>query len=117
MPHALDAQSLERTRARRALADSALSLLVACAAIVMFLPPLVQATTASVLRTVATGLAIALALPLHWVWLGLAARRMGRPVAGWLALAVLLFPVGGAAALILLAWLLHEPDAQPSAAH
>lgn len=117
MPQALDAESLLRTRARRALADSALSLLVGCAALVMFLPPLVQATTASVLRTLAAALAIALALPLHWVWLGLAARRMGRPAAGWVALAVLLFPVGGAAALILLAWLLHEPGAQPSAVH
>lgn len=117
MPHALDAESLLRTRARRALADSALSLLLACAALAMFLPPLVQATTASVLRTVATALAIALALPLHWIWLGLAVRRMGRPVLGWVALSVLLFPVGGAAALILLAWLLHEPEVQPSAAH
>lgn len=117
MTHEVPAEAVLRVRARRALADSALSLLVACAATAMFLPPLVQATTASVLRTVGAGLALLLALVLHWVWLGLAVRRMGRPVLGWVALAVLLFPVGGAAALILLAWLLHEPDAEPSVAH
>jgi hypothetical protein len=93
--------------ARRALADSALALVAACAAITMFLPPMVTDTIASVPRIVGLGLVIALALPLHWVLLGIGARRMGRPVAGWVALSVL-FPVGGAAALILLSWLLHE---------
>jgi hypothetical protein len=94
--------------ARRALADSALALVAACAAIAMFLPPMVTTTVASVPRTVALGLVIALAMPLHWVLLGIAAKRMDRPVAGWVAGAVLLFPVGGAAALILLAWLIDE---------
>lgn len=103
--------------ARRALTDSALCLAAACAALAMFLPPWVTDTVASVPRTVATALALALALLLHWVLLGLGAQRMGRPVLGWVALAVLLFPVGSAAALILLAWLLHEPEAHPSAAH
>lgn len=103
--------------ARRALTDSALCLATACAAVAMFLPPWVTDTVASVPRTVATALALALALLLHWVFLGLGAQRMGRPALGWVALAVLLFPVGSAAALILLAWLLHEPEARPSAAH
>ena len=102
--------------AHRALADSTLALLVACFAVALFLPPWAQATTESLLRTVGTGLVIALALPLHWVFLGIAARRMHRSVAGWVGLSVLLVPVGSAAALILLAWLLAEPEAQPAAA-
>ena len=65
---------------------------------------------------VATGLAIALAMPLHWVFLGIAARRLGRSVAGWVGLSVLLFPVGSAAALILLAWGLTEPGPDAHAA-
>lgn len=104
--------------AHRALIDATLALLAAVAGIVMFLPPWVHATTDSVLRTVGAGLLIALALPLHWVFLGIAARRMQRSVAGWVGLAVLLFPLGGAAALILLAWLLAEqgrPDPQAAA--
>lgn len=104
--------------AKRALADSALALLAACGAIAMFLPPMVVSTTASVPRTVALGLAIAVAMPLHWVFLGMAARRMGRSVLGAVAAAVLLFPVGGAAALMLLAWLAHEePQGLPAAQH
>ena len=102
--------------AQRALFDSTLALLVAIAAIAMFLPPMVHATAASVPRTVATGLAIALAMPLHWVFLGIAARRLGRSVAGWVGLSVLLFPVGSAAALILLAWGLTEPGPDAHAA-
>lgn len=104
--------------AKRALADSALALIAGCAAIAMFLPPMVDSTTASVTRTVAVALAIAVALPLHWVLLGMAARRMGRSVLGSVSAAVLLFPVGGAAALILLAWLAHEePQGLPAASH
>lgn len=102
--------------AMRALADSALALLVACIGIAMFLPPLVAETIASVLRTVATALAIAVALPLHWTFLGIGVRRMGLRVVPWVALAVLLFPVGAVAALVLLAWFAHEHQVQPSAA-
>lgn len=104
--------------ARRALADSALALVAACAAIGMFLPPMVYATVESVPRTVALGLVIALAVPLHWVLLGIAARRLGRSVLGWVAGAVLLFPVGGAAALILLSWQQEdEAHTLPAASH
>jgi predicted ABC-type exoprotein transport system permease subunit len=104
--------------ARRALADSTLALIAACAAIAMFLPPMLTATVASVPRTVAVALVIALALPLHWILLGIAARRMDRSVAAWVGGAVLLFPVGGAAALILLSWLLdEEPQGLPAASH
>jgi hypothetical protein len=103
--------------AQRALFDSLLAWLAGCAAIAMFLPPLVQATTASLPRTIGTGLVIALAVPLHWVYLGIAARRMHRSVSGWVGLSVLLFPVGSAAALILLAGLLAEPEGRPAAAH
>ena len=104
--------------ARRALADSTLALVVAGAGIASFMPPLVTATTASVLRTVATALAIAVAVLLHWAFLGVGARRMGQRVVPWVALSVLLFPVGAVAALILLGWFAHEQHLQaaPSAA-
>src|SRR5574337_31183 len=100
----------------RALADSALALLVACIGIAMFLPPLVAETVASVLRTAVTALAIAVALPLHWAFLGIGVRRMGLRVVPWVALAVLLFPVGAVAALVLLGWFAHEREVQLSAA-
>lgn len=107
---------LSAKTAQRALADSALALLAACVAITMFLPPLATATLASVPRAVAAGLTLLLALPLHWLYVAIAARRLGRPVAAWVGMAVLLFPVGGAAALILLAGLLHQHEPRAAAA-
>ena len=104
--------------ARRTLADSTLALIAACAGIAMFLPPMLSSTVASVPRTVAVALVIALALPLHWILLGIAAKRMGRSVGTWVGVAVLLFPGGGAAALILVNWLLdEEPQGLPAALH
>ena len=108
--------------AQRPLIDATLALLAALAGIAMFLPPLVQATTGSVLRSVGAGLLIALAMLSHWVFLGIAARRLNRSVAGWVGLSVGLFPVGGAAALILLAWLLADEQGRadppaPAGAH
>lgn len=103
------------TPAQRALATSTLALLVAIGCIVLFLPPLVGHTVASVPRTVVVGLLLAGAIGLHWVYLGIAASRLARSVAGWVALAVLLFPIGGAMALILLGWF-DDERAPPQAA-
>ena len=102
--------------AQRALFDSTLALLAAITAMAMFLPPLLQATTVSLPRMLTTGLVIALTLPLHWVFLGIAAHRLGRSVARWVGLSVLLFPVGSAAALMLLAWGMTEPGPDGHAA-
>jgi len=98
--------------ARRALTDASLALVAATVSAALFVPPLLSATLASPLRLAAAALALAVALPLHWLWLGRGVRRMGRSVRGWLALA-LLFPMGGAAALLLLMGFLDEPGAQP----
>lgn len=100
---------------QRALGASTVALVVALACIALFLPPLLQATIGSVLRTTVTAVALACALLLHWVFLGLAARRMQRSVAAWVGLSVVLFPVGSAAALILLSWLGDERS-EPAAA-
>lgn len=108
---------MTETPAQRALAASSLALLVALGCIVMFLPPLVGHTVASVPRTVLIGLLLAGAVALHWVFLGIGAARMARSVAGWVALAVLLFPIGGAMALILLGWLGDEAAPSQPAAH
>ncbi len=94
---------------QRALAASAVSLLVACACLALFLPPMVNTTVTSVPTTVFVGMAMAAAIVLHWVFTGIAAQRMARSVAGWVALS-LLFPVGGVAALVLLAWFGDEAE-------
>lgn len=88
---------------RQALAASTIALLATVACIAMFLPPLVQHTTASVPRIVLLGIGILVGMFAHWIYLGRAAARLGRSVFGWVLLAVLLFPLGGVAALLLLA--------------
>jgi hypothetical protein len=108
---------MPETPAQRALTASTIALVAAVACCALFLPPLADRTTSTVLRTVATALALAVALPLHWVFLGIAARRMRRSVAGWVLVAVLLFPIGGAAALILLSWFASEAAAPAPAPH
>lgn len=104
------------TPAQRALAASTIALVVAVAALLLFLPPFFERFLASVAHVVGTALVLATALLLHWIFLAIGARRMGRAVTVWLILAVLLFPVGGAAALILLSWFGDEAGmAAPSA--
>lgn len=100
--------------AQRALGASTLALVVACACIAAFLPPMVEATVQSVPRMALLGCAIAAGLLLHWAFVGIAAHRLARSVAGWVSLAVLLFPIGGIAALILLGFFGDEEPHQPA---
>ena len=104
------------TAVRHSLADSAIALAFACAGIAMFMPPMVHTTVESLPRIIASGLVIAVAVPLHWVWLVAAVRAMGRRVAAPLAAAVVLFPVGGALALALLARTVAQGEAGEVAA-
>lgn len=88
--------------AQRALAGSAAALFAALGCIALLLPPLAERTLATPPRTALTVLALAGAMLLHWWLLGRAARRLSQSVAAWVGLSVLLFPVGSAAALLLL---------------
>ncbi|WP_425261129.1 hypothetical protein ACPOLB_09660 [Rubrivivax sp. RP6-9] len=95
---------------QRALSAATAALVVAVACIAMFLPPLLDRTLDSVWRTVLVGVTLGVAVLLHWAFLGIAARHLGRSVLGWVALSLLLFPVGSAAALMLLGWF-HSAEA------
>ena len=97
-----------------ALTASTLALLVCMASGAALLPPLVDMTVRSSLHATSFGATLAVAMVLHWVFLGLAARRTRRSVAGWVSLSVLLFPIGSAAALVLLSWLDDEPMPAPA---
>lgn len=88
--------------AARALQAATVALIAALGCVALFLPPWLEATFASPLRAAATGAALGVTLLLHWIFLGLAARRQGRSVPAWVALSVALFPVGSALALMLL---------------
>ena len=94
--------------AQRALNASTLALIVAVVALLLFLPPFFERFLTAVAHVVANAMVLSTALLLHWIFLAIGARRMRRSVPGWVVLAVVLFPVGGAAALILLSWFSDE---------
>jgi len=95
---------MQETPVQRALNAATAAFVVAVAAFAMLLPPLSGHMLDSVLRTTFVALLLAAALFLHWIFLAIAARRLGRSVAGWVALSVVLCPVGSVAALVLLHW-------------
>lgn len=97
-------------QASPALSASAVALLLFGAGVLMFMPPLVEATVQSVPRSVLFGLVIAASLVLHFIFLGIAVQRQGRRVARWVVLSLLFFPVGSIVALVLLAW--HDGEAR-----
>lgn len=92
-----------------ALTAATLALLVCLLAGAALLPPLVDLAARSSLDGAALGTTLVAAMLAHWVCLGVAARRLGRSVAGWVSLSVLLFPIGSAAAVVLLRWLDEPP--------
>lgn len=98
----------------RAINLAAFALVVGVLCGMAFLPPMVESTLRSVPATVLLAIAGIAALLLHWVYLGIAAQRSGRFVPGWVAFSVLLFPIGSAAAVILLGWLQEEPQPAPA---
>jgi len=107
---------MAETPAQKALTAATAAFVVAIACVAMFVPPLLDRTIDSVLRTVLVGVTLAVSVVLHWVFVGIAARRLGRSVAGWVALSLLLFPVGSVASLMLLGWFREEAETPAAAA-
>lgn len=101
---------MAETPAHKALTAATAALVVAVVCVAMFVPPLLDRTVGSVLRVVFVGTTLAIAVLLHGVFVGIAARRLGRSVAGWVALALVLFPVGSVASLMLLGWFRDEAE-------
>lgn len=96
-------------RASSALTAAALALMVGALCGALLLPPMAQALPAVPGAKAALLFTLAVAALAHWVLLARAASRLGRHAPGWLALSVLLFPIGSAASLVMLGWLQHEP--------
>ena len=105
---------MTESSSQRTLTASTIALVVSGACAVPLLPPLLEQTLVSLPRTALLGSALAAALLLHWTFLAITAQRMGRSVAGWLALSVLLFPIGSVAALVLLGFFSDEQGAPAS---
>jgi hypothetical protein len=94
--------------AQRSIAAAAVTLLVFAGSVGAFLPPFVSRVTESVLLVILFGLAIAASLVLHFVFIGIAARRLGRSAALWVVLSVLFFPIASIVGLVLFEWFSEE---------
>jgi hypothetical protein len=106
--------SMFHARHPSALTAATLALLVCVASGAALLPPLVDVMVSSTLQARSFGATLVLAMLLHWVFLGIAAQRQGRHAVGWVLLSVLLFPIGSAAALVLLGWQAAQPQPEPA---
>lgn len=63
-----------------------------------------------------TGLAVCVSMILHFVFIGIAARRLGRNPSVWVILSVILFPISSIIGLILFEWFSDEKREPPTAA-
>lgn len=108
---------MEQTAAQRAHSASTIALgvcILAVVALLMSVVPSVDITASKIVLIVLFGSAAAVGQFVHWVFLGIAAHRLNRSVAGWVALSVLLFPIGSVVALLMLWWYGAEQDWQPA---
>jgi quinol-cytochrome oxidoreductase complex cytochrome b subunit len=90
--------------AANAATSSAVALFAFAGGVMSFVPPWLDTTVASVPRCIFFGLVIAVSFVLHFVYLGITVRRLGRNVIGWVILAVLTFPIASIVGLVVFGW-------------
>jgi hypothetical protein len=106
---------MQLSRARQPIAAAAGTLLCFGAGVAGFLPPLNRHILDSVLLSALLGLAIAVSLILHLVFVGVAANRLGRSAVRWVIVAVVVFPVASIVGLILFEWFSEEQSTEQKA--
>ena len=100
--------------AARALTAAVVTLLAFGACLYMFLPPMVNETTASIPKTVFIGIAMMSSIVLHLLFVGIAAHRLQRRPWLWVLVALVGFPISSIVGLVLLAFFDDERAAQPA---
>lgn len=101
-------------RSQNAISAAAISLFVFVACVACFMPPLNKYALQSTSLVALLGITIAVSMLLHFVFIGIAAQRLGRSVAMWVVLSVLLFPIGSIVGLILFEWFSDENRTTPT---
>ena len=101
---------MQASRARQPIIAASVSLLAFGGCLAAFLPPLNHQTLESLPLTVALGIALAVSLILHFVFVGIAAQRLGRSALWWVILALVLFPIASIVGLILFEWFSEEQN-------
>lgn len=99
---------MQLSRAQQPIAAAAVTLVILCACIAAFLPPLNRHIVHSPALTVLLGLTITVSLILHLVFIGIAAKRLGRSPALWVIIALCTMPIASIIGLILFEWFGEE---------
>jgi len=105
---------MEVARAQQPIAAAAVTLVLWIACVASYLPPLVQHTTKSVLLMIATGIGILVCYVLHLVFVGIAAKRLGRSPALWVIVSAVFMPIASIIGLIIFEWF-SEQEKQAAA--
>jgi hypothetical protein len=95
---------MQIAHAKQAIAAAAVTLVCSIIGVAAFLPPLVDRTTQSVALVIVAGIGIAVSMILHLIFIGMAAKRLGRSPTVWVVVALFGFPVASIVGLILFEW-------------
>ena len=105
---------MQVARAQQPIAAAAVTLVVWVICVAAFLPPLNTHIMDSVPLMIVAGLGIAVSLVLHLIFIGMAAKRLGRSVVLWVIVALCFLPVASIVGLILFEWF-SEQEKEASA--
>ncbi|HEX7984290.1 MAG TPA: hypothetical protein VF616_12300 [Duganella sp.] len=105
---------MQVARAQQPIAAAAVTLVVWVLCIASFLPPLSKYTTGSVLLMTLAGIGIAVSAILHLIFVGVAAKRLGRSPALWVVITLCGFPIVSIIGLILFEWFSDEKNQSPA---
>jgi ABC-type thiamin/hydroxymethylpyrimidine transport system permease subunit len=101
---------MELSRAQRPIGAAAVSLAACGAMVAALVPPLNHYTMNSVPLVVIISLGIAVSFILHLIFIGMAARQLGRSAALWVIVAICFVPVASIIGLILFEWFSEEKN-------
>lgn len=106
---------MQLSQVRQPINAATASLLAFGLCVAYFLPPFSTYVSHSVLANVAVGLTIAVSLVLHFAFVCIAAKRLGRSMLGWTLLLLFTFPIGSIVMLVLIEWLADTRNADDQA--
>jgi len=92
---------MQIAHAKQPIAAAAVTLVCWIFGVACFLPPLNHYTLHSVLLMIAAGIGIFVSMVLHLIFIGMAAKRLGRSPVLWVIVALCFFPVASIIGLIL----------------
>jgi hypothetical protein len=105
---------MQIAHAKQPIAAAAVTLVCWIIGVACFLPPLLHHTLQSVLLIIAAGIGIFVSMVLHLIFIGMAAKRLGRSPVVWVIVALCGFPIASIIGLILFEWFSDEENQAPA---